>query len=476
MDKLSRNEKTPVWGNRGEGNNGYIKNLEVCGFNDMDRNCALFQMALYKTERGEYYMYGCCFGGTQNGVMINDVTDPYNPRFVRHFQLLDPVEYPTTTCPKIQIADDLMIVAMSCGSGPDALVGQASMEDIKCEAGIRIYSLKQDPENPEFLGYWDCGLKHVMGVHRFMYNGGRYVHLSSDCVSFEGLIYRIIDIEDPSHPVEVGRWWKPNQYADGYPGRTFDPGAPHIPSFMDKDWLHGPPFVRDGIAYCGYGGAGLVILDVHDVTRPKCLGELKLMPAFSSELAGARTHTAVPLPERDLVVAQNEGERFQFFTPERIKRVQALNNIHMIDVSDPGQPTLVAEFPYPEVPADFPYPNFNVAGLGKPGPFGPHNLHEPMDGKPWLEQRGDRVYCCYFHGGLRVYDVSDQYYIKELGYFIPPHPDKTPEESCFPGFPGPRLAVTEDVVVDDRGYIIISCLDDGYYILKMKEEPCKGEK
>lgn len=455
---------------KGEGNNGYIKNMEVLSFNEMDKTCGMFQMALYKTEAGKYYLYGCCFGGRperKNGVMISDVTDPNNPKFIKHFKMLDIEEYPTTTTPKIQIADDLMIVAMSCGSGPGALVDQRKLANTKCEAGVRIYSLKEDPENPKFLSYWDCGLKHVMGVHRFQYDGGRYVHLTADCVGYEGTIYRILDIIDPKNPVEIGRWWKPEQYADGYPGRTFDPSAGHNPEFMDKAFLHGPAFVRDGIAYCGYGGAGLITLDVSDITRPKCLGELPFKPTFSSELAGARLHTALPLPGRDLVVCQNEGERFQFFTPDKIKRAQAMNNIHIVDVSDPSRPTLIAEFPYPEVPKDFPYKNFNVAGLGVPGPFGPHNLHEPMQSKPWLEQRGDRVYCCYFHAGLRVYDVSDEFNIKEIGYFIPPNPNKTPEESFFPKFPGPRLACTEDIVVDDRGNMIITCLDDGYYILRM---------
>ncbi|MFR5117875.1 MAG: hypothetical protein ACLTDV_13235 [Eubacterium sp.] len=130
------------------------------------------------------------------------------------------------------------------------------------------------------------------------------------------------------------------------------------------------------------------------------------MPAFSSHLAGARTHTALPLPGRDLCVVTNEGERFQFFPEGSIKEAQAMNNLHMVDVSDPTHPTLIAEFPYPEVPEDFPYPNFNVMNLGCQGPFGPHNLHEPMSNKPWLEQRGDRVYRCYFvEQGLRIYDV-----------------------------------------------------------------------
>lgn len=165
---------------KGPGNNGYIKNLEVCSFSDMDGKCGMFQMALYKTAEGRYYLYGACFGGTHTGVMINEITDPYNPRFVKHFQLVDPVEYPTTTTPKIQIADDLLICAMSAGSGPNALVEQSELKNMKCEVGIRIYSLKEDPENPKFLGYWDCGVPHSIGVHRFMYNGGRYVYLSAN--------------------------------------------------------------------------------------------------------------------------------------------------------------------------------------------------------------------------------------------------------------------------------------------------------
>lgn len=47
-----------------------------------------------------------------------------------------------------------------------------------------------------------------MGVYRFMYNGGRYVYLLSDCVGFEGLIYRVIDIINFINLVEIGKWWR----------------------------------------------------------------------------------------------------------------------------------------------------------------------------------------------------------------------------------------------------------------------------
>lgn len=453
---------------KGEGNDGYIKNLEVLSYCDMDGTCGMFQMALYRTESGRYLLYGAAFAaGPQGvGIMISDVTDPRNPVFIKKFLPFDVDEYPTTSIPKIQIADDKMIFALTSGGGPGVLVGDRAKT--KSLQGIMIYDLKEDPENPKYLGYWDCGVPHSMGVHRFMYNGGDFVHLSAEADEFEGMIYRIVNISDPANPVEEGRWWAPHQYVDGYPGRTVDHSAPHNPDFMDKGWLHGPPFVVGDKAYCGYCGDGLYVLDVSDYKRPKALGNLKFMPAFSSRLAGARTHTALPLPGRDLVVVTNEGERYGFIKDGVVTQAQAMNNLHMVDVSDPSNPVLIAEFPYPEVPEDFPAPNFNVYGLAegsKGGPFGPHNVHEPMSGKPWLEQRGDVVYDCYFQAGLRIYDVSDPFYIKEKAYFIPPNPEK----KLFP-FPGPMMAYTEDVIVDDRGNIIIDANSDGFYILRKTYE------
>ena len=453
---------------KGEGNDGYIKNLEVLGYCDLDGKAGMFQMALYRTAEGRYLLYGAAFAAGPEGVgiMISDVTDPKDPVFIKKWRPFDIEEYPTTSIPKVQIAEDKLVFALTSGSGPGVLVGdRAKMKSLQ---GIMVYDLKKDPENPEFLGYWDCGVPYSMGVHRFMYNGGNYVHLSAEADEHEGMIYRIVDISDPKNITEVGRWWAPHQYIYGVPGREVDHSAPHNPDFMDKGWMHGPPFVLGDKAYLGYGGDGLYILDVSDFTRPKALGQLRFMPAFSSRLAGARTHTALPLKGRDLCVVMNEGERFGFIKDGMVKEAQAVNQIIMVDVSDPTHPVMIATFPYPEVPEDFPAPNFNTYMLAegsKGGPFGPHNLHEPMDNKPWLEQRTDVVYDCYFAAGLRVYDVSDPYYIKEKAYFIPPNPEK----KFFP-FPGPMMAMTEDVVVDDRGYIIVDANSDGLYILRKTYE------
>ena len=441
------------------GNEGYIKNMEVVSFHDLGGVMA-FQMALHKTAGGKYYLYCGSFKGP--GCNILDVTDAAAPKLVKFFEVCDPKVYLAQSTPKVQVADDLLLVAL--GGGIPYLHG-VSYED-KNLSGLQIYSLKEDPENPRLLSHWETGLADGLGVHRFMYNGGRYVHMSSDCPGYIGQIYRILDIEDPAAPVEVGRWWMPEQFADGMEDGTFPVGH-----HDEKDWpqLHGPPYVQDGIAYCAYWAGGGILVDVNDVTRPKKIGQLPMMPPFSGKLAGARCHTFLPLAGRPFAVLTNEGERFASWSKEVIESsgrdsgAQPLNGIHMIDVSDISDPTLVASFPYPEVPLGYPYPNFNTAGLDCQGPFGPHNLHEPM-GKPWLEDDPGRVYCCYFHAGMRVYDVSDPYYIKEIAYFIPPNPEK----KCFEvDMPGPLLGTAEDCIVDDRGYIYMDTFHDGLYILRV---------
>lgn len=445
---------------RGDTNKGYIKNMEVIGFHDLNNKMA-FQMALHKTEDGRYYMYCGSFYGA--GWTILEVTDPANPRFVKFFECCDPNEYKAQCTPKIQAANGLMIAAI--GGGVPFLHG---FEDgAKAICGLQIYDIKTDPENPKLLSFWETGTTE-MGVHRFAYNGGNYVYMPAECPGFIGFIVRILDISDPADPKECGRWWIPEQFKDG-----MMPGTYPVGHQAEKDWpmCHACTIRPDkpDELYMGYFGGGGILLDISDPARPRLKGQIKMQPPFAGKNCGARCHTFLPLTGRDFAVLTNEGERFPLFTKEVIENgihpgAQPMNNLHMIDVSDPADPTLVAEFPYPEVPEDFPYPNYNDCGIGCQGPFGPHNVHEPM-GKAWLEDDPNLVYCCYFHAGLRIYDVSDPYVPKEIAYFIPPNPVK---QLFGPKLPGPFIATTEDVVVDDRGYIYIDTFHDGMYILKRK--------
>ena len=164
----------------------------------------------------------------------------------------------------------------------------------------------------------------------------------------------------------------------------------------------------------------------------------------------------------------SEGERYAYFDEEITRRsgAQPLNFIGMVDVSDPADPTLIAVFPYPEIPEEWPYGNFNeIPGVGA-GPFGPHNIHEPHS-HPALEDRNDRVYCCYFHAGLRIYDISDAYVPREIAYFIPPRPESWQFNNAAGDlFPGPSWRPPKTCWWTDRGNIFVDTSHQGLYVLR----------
>jgi hypothetical protein len=434
-------------------NKSYIKNMELIGYHDLNDRPG-FQMAAQVVD-GRYYLYVSHF--RHSGWTILEVTDPASPRFVRFMEGPDLVGQVTN---KIQVADGLMLCAL--GTGIPFLHGIAS--DDPYIAGLHIYDVKTDPENPKFLSYWNAGEAQAcdnicLGVHRFFYSGGRYAHLSSTCDGYSNMIYRILDIDDPINPVEVGRWWMPEQWDAG----ILEKDKPPMDSPLSLPGMHGPPYVKGNYAYCGYNGAGMVILDISDIKVPRLVGHLPIYPTLGGKHSGARCHTVLPLSQRPYAIFTNEGERFPCFNKDIIKNVaQPLNVLGMVDVSDVTDPTIISVFPYPEVPPDFPFKNFNDCGIGCPGPLGPHNIHEPHD-HPALEDRNDRLYCCYFHAGLRVYDINDPFVPKEIAYYIPPNPKKV----CFDvEYPGPMIATTEDVLVDHRGNIFMDTFHDGLYVLR----------
>jgi hypothetical protein len=434
-------------------NKDYSKNVELLGFHDL-KDRPGFQMAMQVVD-GRYYLYVSHF--RHSGWTIMEVTDPEKPRFVR---FIEGPQLSGQVTNKIQVADGLMIGALATGIPFLHKIGW----DDPYIAGVHIFDVKEDPENPKFLSFWNAGEPKpcdniCLGVHRFFYNGGRYVHLSSTCDGFSNMIYRILDIQDPTNPVEAGRWWMPEQWEQG----ALDKDKPPNDFPLSMPGMHGPPYVKGNYAYCGYNGAGMVILDISNIKLPKLVGQLKTYPLLGGKFSGARCHTVVPLSQKPFAIFTNEGERFPCLSKEVIKnQAQPINILGMVDCSDVTDPTLVAVFPYPEVPENFPYKNFNDCGLGCPGPFGPHNIHEPHD-HPALEDCNDRLYCCYFHAGLRIYDISDPYVPKEIAYFIPPNPTKWCFDNTYPGRP---LAIAEDVLVDNRGYIFMDTFHDGLYVLK----------
>ena len=186
-------------------NQGYIKNMEVLSYHDLNGVMA-FQMGMHKTVDERYYLYCGSFKGA--GITILEVTDPADPRFIDYFEVCDPAKYRKQSTPKVQVADGRLVVAL--GGGIPYLHG-CEWED-KNISGINIYSI-EDPERPRLLSHWETGFEGGMGVTALCTTGP--VSLS-DC--------RLSDISrrffvfwtSPIHQSqEVGRWWKPEQFADG---------------------------------------------------------------------------------------------------------------------------------------------------------------------------------------------------------------------------------------------------------------------
>jgi hypothetical protein len=389
--------------------------VRVVGYHDLDARPA-FKLAMQEVG-GRFYLYTGHLW--HQGWSVLDVTDAAAPRLVRF------VDGPANTWTiQVQVAGSRMITALeriAPGWGGDA--------DAPSEEGVLIWDVS-DPESPRRLGRFttDGG-----GTHRNYYDGGRYLHLAVGMAGYVGNIYVIVDVDDPSAPKEVARWWVPGQWRAG--GET---GAPAATS------LHGGPYIEGDRAYLPYGGAGLVVLDVSDVAHPKPVSRLPFSPPFQSFIA---VHTAIPLPRRKLVSVNSEAIKEDCDEP--------LGFAGLVDVSDERAPRLASLFPLPAPPPDAPFRNFCERG----GRFGPHNQHQSQH-HPSLLDRDDLVFLTYFNAGLRVIDIGDARQPREVGWFVPPDPQVRRGT-----LPTKLVAQSEDVLVDRRGFIYLTDKNHGLYVL-----------
>ncbi len=334
-------------------------------------------------------------GTTGMGTTILDVADPARPVLVTQWRA--PAR---THTHKVQVAGGLLLVNHEKFPYRAVTTGTFS-------AGLAVYRLT-DPLRPSQIGFWPSGGR---GVHRVVWTGGRYAHMSAIPAGFRDRIWVVLDLADPARPVEAARWWWPGQREDEQPG-----------------WPQGERYaahhalVAGDRAYLGYDDAGLVVLDVADMTRPRQAGHLRW--------AGGSTHTCLPLPGRGLVVATDEQVHDGPRAPQRAIRV--------IDAAG-ASPQVIAMCPHP-------------AGFDHlPGRFGAHNLHENQAGS----YRSERiVFATYFSAGVRVYDLANPHHPVEVAHWIPQPP------------PGQPVAQINDLFVDAAGLIwVTDRVGGGLYVL-----------
>jgi hypothetical protein len=402
-----------------------IEGMEVVGYSDVGGRPP-FKLALARF--GERWLLYCGHLW-HRGWSVVDVTDPTDPRPLTF------VDGPADTwTAQVNVADGILLAGLS--RIPPKWGGR---EGAAHEEAALILDLA-DPVTPRPRAQIRLG---GTGSHRSFWAGGRYAHLAANAAGFEHYIHVIVDMADPSRPVEVGRWWMPGQG----PGETPAPGE-------DGLSLHGPAYVHGDRAYLAYGGAGMIILDISSPESPRLVSRFDVSPPFRGGLFGAGVHTVRPLPGRGLAVVHGEAGE------ERCR--EPLNFAGLVDISDERAPWLRSLFPVPRPPAGLPYTSY----CDKGGRFGPHNSHLPQ-GSPDLDDREDVVYLTWFNAGLRVYDITDAREPVEIGRFVPADPT-----TRYGPLPATALVTqSEDVLVDRRGFVYLSDKNQGLYVLRATALP-----
>ena len=298
-------------------------------------------------------------GTSGMGTTIIDAADPTSLRIADQWSAP-----PGAHTHKVQVADDLLLVNVEAFRG-----GSPS------EVGLRVYEIT-DPLRPSLIGRWDSTGK---GVHRIVWEGGRYAYVSATPEGFDDRIWVVVDMSDPERPTEAGRWWWPGM-ARG-----------EIRDWPAEEWrsVH-HAMVRDNRAYVGFWDSGMVILDISDLSDISVVSHLRWP-------VGGHTHTCLPLNGGLVAVTDEALTEGCIDDPHMIR---------LVSIADETQPEVVSTLPIPQ--GDF---------CERGGRFGSHCLHE---NRPGSYQSDQIIFATYFNAGLRLYDVSVPDRPEEIAHWIAP--------------------------------------------------------
>jgi hypothetical protein len=371
------------------------------------------------------------------GFSIVDVRDPRRPRPVSY------IPAPSGTWNiHLQTHDDLLLVVnakdmFAAAEFADerayyrgaigATVGtaQASKKPTPRDwtAGLAVYDISQ-PAAPRQIGFMPV---EGGGIHRIWYVGGRWAYVSALLDGFTDYIFLTVDMNDPAHPREAGRFWLPGM--NRALGET-----PDWPSSRRYGLHHA--IVDGDIAYGAWRDAGLVMLDITDRAVPKLITHRNWSPPF-----GGGTHNCLPLPGRGLLIVLDEAVLDH--------QEDGLKLIWVFDIRQKDNPVSIATFPTPEE-QDY---------VAKGGHFGPHNIHE---NRPGSFVSSNLIFATYQNAGVRIFDISDQYRPTEVGALVPPKParliDTRPNRA--------RVVQSTDVFVDRNGVIYCTDYNAGLYTMQ----------
>jgi hypothetical protein len=379
-----------------------------------------------------------------NGVTVLDASDPRRVRPVGFFTGGD-----QTRTHHLQAADDLLllanganVVAMQSYDNLRSYFENSLADSItnrkKFRSGLSIHDISKPPAVREIAFLEMPGL----GINRLWWPGGRYAYVSAHFDGFTDHILCIVDLKEITKPQIVSRWWLPGMNRGSGETPTLGPGRRvALHHMLTAEIAGGPPGSlppKGGSHVLGFGAwrdGGLTIHDLTDPTTPRLLAHTNWSPPFPGG-----THTALPLPGRNLVVVADEANAE--------KCAKGTFYTWIIDMRVLENPVSVATLP---TPRDRDY----CAN----GTFGPHNLHENRPGSLRSEET---IFATYNNAGVRVFDIRDAFAPKEIAYWVPPTPKKLID-------PRPNVALaakSADVYVSTDGLMYVTDWNAGLNVLE----------
>ncbi|MHB8589574.1 MAG: LVIVD repeat-containing protein [Candidatus Dormibacteraceae bacterium] len=372
-----------------------------------------------------------------HGFSVIDVADPRDPKPVLFVPSME-----NCWSPHLQTFGDLLLVANSYDffANPKFAdeknyytqsVGQ-TMEQAGAAVtggGMRIYDISS-PGHPRQIGELSVD---GLGVHRIWYVGGKYAYLSALLNGYADCVFMVVDVGDPAHPHEVGRWWLPGMWTAGGEKPSWPAG--------DRVALHHAIIAKD-VAYGSWRDGGLTLLDVSEPSKPALIAHRNWHPPF-----GGGTHTSLPLTDRVPVAKPYVVVADEAVADECADQVKYT---WMVDVREKSNPINVSTLP---TPSERDY-------CKEGGHFGPHNLHE---NRPGAFQSSNLIFATYQNAGVRVFDISNPHQPYEAGHFVPPAKfefwmDNRPNR--------PRVIHSVDVYVDKEGLMYMTDFNAGVFILE----------
>ena len=389
----------------GDSNAGAAWNMTVVGHNDLGGRGFNADVWVHK---GYAYVGHWGFGdwaagskdrfcpqGSNTSVLVIDARTPANPQVVARLQ-----NPPNTS------AEDVVVYTARYGHFKGRDIAAAGIQycgdsryDANADRGLMLWDVTT-PSAPVQVGYLNTGCC-TRGVHEFEIEHRTDLRRTfayataptsryPDSTTPSGYRdangdgdFRLIEITDPTHPVQVADWGIQDI------GGLFGAG---LGCDADPNYGHGAEPSEEGkLVFVSYWDSGFIALDVTDPTRPVFKGRT-VYPAN----ADGDAHSASYDDDRRLLFTADED----FCTTSGPATEKGLGYLRVYDYANLASPVQIGEYRTP-----------NSLGTDSQA-AGDYSIHNPL-------VVGTDVYLSWYSDGIRVLDASDPRAVREVAFFVP---------------------------------------------------------